>query len=222
MLDRFVRTYPIGDKIRGTGLYYNSNTGNKDWSSCGNCSLRLCRRRVSVRLDGLRGYNRQHPTRLLFIGQAPRETENATGIPFTGQSGRILTQIFHFTPAAFEFCLTYLVCCQPKDIEEHFPIGLDEDNVPNNYVPFYEYSNFNRQPNSVEIQACQPHIDQLVKSFRPQGIVYLGATARNNYMSNKPEVLLKNPALIAKEEYKVLPMRKQAKILLDFIKEITK
>lgn len=221
MFDRTIRTYSIGYKIRGTSLYYNSNTGSKNWSECRNCLLRHCRRRVSIRKDGIRNYDGRHPTKLLFIGEAPRETENATGIPFTGQSGRILNQIFLFTPAAFEFCITYTVCCITKDIEDAcLQEGIDEDNLPPGYIPTYFYSNFKRKPQAEEIQACQPHIDQLVHSFRPQGIVYLGAVARNNYMSNKPELLLKNPQLLTKEEYKVLPMRKQAKLLLDFLQEI--
>ena len=221
MYDRTLRTYPIGNKIRGTTLYYNNFTGIKDWSSCRSCILCNGRRRVCIRRDGIRTWpNSTRCIKLLFIGEAPGATEDATGIPFSGRSGRILNQIFEYTQASFEFCITNLVCCRPKDVEMIMPQGIDSEEQLSQLTPEYIYSNFNRQPRSEEIIACQLHIEEIITSFKPQGIVYLGQVARNSHMTNRKSLSLVHPSFISKQEYKVIPMRKEAKKLYDFIKDI--
>ena len=223
MYDRTLRTYPIGNKIRGTTLYYNNFTGIKDWSSCRSCILCNGRRRVCIRRDGIRTWpNSTRCIKLFFIGEAPGATEDATGIPFSGRSGRILNQIFEYTQASFEFCITNLVCCRPVDIKILMPEGIDSEENLSQLVPIYEYSNHNRKPNPTEIIACQPHIHEIVSTFKPRGIVYLGQVASNSFLPIRTisSLSLLHPATIVKEEYKVITMRKQAKKLTTFIKEI--
>ena len=223
MLDRTLRTYPIGDKIRGTTLYYNNSTGVKNWSECRSCILCNGRRRVCVRRDGMRTWsNTTRYIKLLFIGEAPGATEDITGIPFTGRSGRVLNQIFEYTQASFEFCITNTICCKPKDVEVLMPEGIDDEETLNTLEPIYEYSNHNRKPAPAEIIACSSHIHEIVSTFRPRGIIYLGQVASNNFLPARtiPSLNLLHPASIVREEYKVIPMRKQAKKLTDFIKDI--
>lgn len=220
MFDRTIRTYPVGDKIRGTNLYYNSSTGNSNWSECRKCILCNGRRRVCVRRDGIRNFDSVKPIRLLFIGEAPGATEDGTGIPFTGHSGRVLDQIFQYTTTAFEFCITNIICCRPKDVTVNLPNNIDSEEQLTNLKPIYEYSNFNRNPNPTEIIACQPHIDEIIKSYKPQGIVYLGNVARNSYLTNRKTIHLVHPAYIVRQEYKVRLMRIEARKIYNFIKEL--
>jgi uracil-DNA glycosylase len=84
-----------------------------------------------------------------------------------------------------------------------------------------EFEEIGREPNRTEIQACSPHITELEKEYHPQGIVFLGVVAQKaKITSNCPTLILLNPAAIAREEYKVLPMKKQARKLEKFIHEI--
>lgn len=97
---------------------------------------------------------------------------------------------------------------------------IDSEEQLNQLIPEYIYSNFNRQPRPEEIRACQPHINEIDKTFKPQGIVYLGQLARNNYLTNKRTLHLVHPSHIARQEYKVLPMKIEARKLYDFIRDI--
>jgi uracil-DNA glycosylase len=217
-----VKSYPIGNRIRGTNLYYSSHTGVNDWSRCQQCVLRIGRRRVCVRSDGERLFGGKQPIRLLFIGESPGKTENATGIPFTGASGRVLKQIFTYCKESFIFCITNTICCQPKDTVTVSSSNVDsEDNVDSILPEVYEFDNFNRKPKAIEIAACSSHVYELTKTFKPQGVVLLGLVARNAYpIHSVPSLELTHPAYICRQEFKVLLMKQEARQLYNFITDI--
>jgi len=118
---------------------------------------------------------------------------------------------------------------------------LDED---------YELYDWNREPVKSEINACRPHIDELLESFQPHGVVYLGKVAESyenpKYLvplhalseplarlfrhtqivspTNKdfiyrhpPTLSLYHPGYIARLEYKLLTLRKEARKLDTFV-----
>jgi uracil-DNA glycosylase len=172
----------------------------------------------------------------MFIGEAPGRTENDTGVPFQGQSGRILTQIFDYTRTAFRILITNVVCCQPKDLvqvnNKDF-LDVDFTTVPlDSKDPDYEKrrraiaatltaENHNRNPAPFEIRACAPHITELEREYHPQGIVLLGLIATQAKISTQCPILnLKHPAAIARMEFKVIPMKQEARKLQKFIEEI--
>lgn len=224
MHHRCVKQNPVGDRIRGTQLYYNPNTTHQSWRSCTGCVLQYGRRRVCLRYDGIRSYRNEKAPRILFIGEAPGTTENATGVPFSGHSGRILTQIFDYTRTAFQILITNLVCCQPKNIILPDFGNIDSveqfDRIEAN-KKVLEFEEINREPNRLEIISCASHITELEKEYRPQGIVFLGLVAKKaKISSNCPTLSLLHPAAIAREEYKVLPMKKEARKLERFIRDI--
>lgn len=233
-----IKQNPVGHRIRGTNLYYNPNTANNQWGDCSRCALQYGRRRVCLRYDGVRQFQNQRPIRILFIGQAPGTTENATGVPFSGSSGRVLTQIFDYTKTAFQICITNLICCQPKDLFHKDAGEIDEDTSPlltqllvhridetptseqirQQIAPQLDSANFNREPTRKEIIACSSHITELEQEYYPQGIVFLGVQAlQAKIISRCPTLKLKHPAAIAREEYKVKPMKDQANLLKEFI-----
>lgn len=209
----------VGNKIRGTNLYYNSHTGHADWRGCNRCILSVGRKHVVVRRDGCRRIGLRISTRLVFIGEAPGATEDRTGIPFTGHSGRILNEIMMNTTSSFYFTITNTVCCRPCDVimEDYGYIDQPGKVEPGRIM---EFENWNRQPRPIEIQHCRNHVLEIVQSVRPHGIVYLGKIAANSYDFKQPSLELFHPAFIARHETKLLLVKRQARLLSKFLEEI--
>lgn len=164
--------------------------GKTDWGECQRCGLAGTRRRVAIRRDEPAFRRRTH---ILFIGEAPGKTEDALGEPFVGESGRIfkliLEELNHQCPVSFSYTITNIVGCRPPD---------------------------NRQPLPPEIEACKPHIDELVETLTPTGIAYLGKVAKA-YKIKLPVVNLVHPAFILRKEYKLLPIIREAHKLANFL-----
>lgn len=119
-----------------------------------------------------------------------------------------------------------------KDYEEH------ED---------YELYDWNREPTPGEIEACKPHVDEIVEDFNPDGIVYLGKVATSYKNPVKavpiekldltihrrlkrinadfaevpiPTLELYHPAYIARMEYKLLTLKQEARKLDNFVEKL--
>ncbi len=169
--------------------------------------MHLTRKRVVVRREGGTGH-----VRLLFIGEAPGQLEDAVGVPFVGAAGTVLHQLFKHAHYQFRYLITNTVCCRPVDVL--FLDDKEQEMVENPDAPTvseweisskvkeayaaskqpefsldkyildqdYELYNWNREPVKSEMDLCRPHIDELVISYQPHGIVYLGKVA----MSYKP------------------------------------
>lgn len=78
----------------------------------------------------------------------------------------------------------------------------------------------NRQPTRREIELCRPHITELLNSVRPQAIVYLGALSRDSFSTQLPSLGLLHPAAIARQEYKLLTVKRQARLLENFLRAL--
>lgn len=222
-------------------------TGVSDWGDCKRCRLWHTRHRVAIKRTGGSG-----TTRLLFIGEAPGETENKTGIPFVGVAGKILYHLFKHTHFQFQYLITNTVGCRPVDVsflDDDYTSKFDEDFSLGDYVyeDDYELLNWNREPTKAEIDLCKPHIDELLESYQPHGVVYLGKVAESykdpNYLipvesyigdplakhyrhtnynddwvkRHVPTLSLFHPAYIARLEYKLLTIRKEARKLDEFV-----
>lgn len=154
-----------------------------------------------------------------MIGEAPGSLEDRTGYPFVGKSGTILEQILKRVHFQFEYLITNVVGCRPvdlifldQDLEQTPPETLsglvkDED---------YELYNWNRAPTKTEKELCKPHIDELVETFKPHGVVYVGQEARS-YKTKLPSTEIFHPAYIARMEYKFVPVLKQARKIDEFL-----
>lgn len=210
---------PVGNQIRGTSLYYTADTGHGDWGGCRRCILSLGRRRVCVRRDGVRRIGLRVATKLVFIGEAPGATEDRTGVPFTGHSGRILNEIMMHTTVAFHYTITNTVCCRPCDVvmEDYGYIDSPGKVEPGRIL---EFENHNRQPTSAEINHCRPHVLEIVDSVRPHGIVYLGKIASAHFDFHQPTLELHHPAFIARHETKLLLIKRQARLLSQFVEKL--
>ena len=202
-----------------TYLPGETHTGVSDWSNCKRCVLHHTRKRVAIIRRG--GYGK---LRILFIGEAPGQTEDVTGHPFVGLSGRILNFMFTKVREPFTYLITNAVGCRPVDLvmldandDKMLRKGLDLSK----YVlgDDYELQDFNRQPTRIEIDTCKPHIDELVSTFEPHAIVRLGVTARS-YQSKLPTLDLLHPAAIARLECKLLTVLKETHKLELFLEKL--
>lgn len=165
--------------------------------------------------------------RLLFIGEAPGEFEDYLGVPFVGRAGSILSVLFDFCRADFTYVITNTVCCRPVDV-----IYLDHSTDPATHDKLkrgtdYELMNFNREPTKEEMDLCRPHIDEILVDLDPHGVVYLGKTAQSytkKHMAKLgkklPTLSLHHPAYIARLEYKVQIVRKEAAKLSHFVETL--
>ncbi len=100
-----------------------------------------------------------HPApRLCFIGEGPGADEDATGIPFVGRAGKLLTRMIEAIGLVREevfICNT--VKCRPPG---------------------------NRTPEPSEIKACWPYLEKQIDAIRPEVIVTLGRPAAQTLLES--------------------------------------
>lgn len=140
----------------------------RKWCDCSRCPLSRTRRRV-VQCRGTL------PCDVLFIGEAPGESEDMFGWPFWGPAGKLFDDIIQeaqvgvgmtssteaYKAEVLTYALINVVGCWPKD-------------------PSDTSSGEGRAPNKEEILACQPRVVDLIKLARPRMIISVGDIARRN------------------------------------------
>jgi uracil-DNA glycosylase family 4 len=121
----------------------------KEAVSCRKCTLAETRRHVVFGEGNGRA-------RLLFVGEAPGEEEDAQGRPFVGRAGKFLDQMIH--RAGFrreEVYICNVLKCRP----------------PNN-----------RDPEPGEIEACKGYLLSQIAAIEPKIICTLGRHAYNTLL----------------------------------------
>lgn len=139
----------------------------QSWSNCNLCSL--CETRQHVVL--LRG---QVPCKILFVGEAPGESEDVIGRPFVGPAGKLLDQQIleaigraRYQPA---YALTNLVGCLPITDGEK------------------------REPTNKEILKCHLRVIEVIELCKPHYVVPVGTLAEKSLKRYLPrEILLGEP-----------------------------
>lgn len=123
------------------------------WLGCDRCVLATRHRRKKVCL--LRG---NVPARVLFVGEAPGESENVLGRPFVGPAGQLLEEIVHRAGIPKNaWAVTYLVGCIPLDEEG------DKIASPTQF------------PES--ITTCRPRLVEAMFLVRPELVIWVGKDA---------------------------------------------
>lgn len=121
-----------------------------DWKNCTRCELKNRRHRVVLG----RG---QLPCDIVFIGEAPGQSEDTIGTPFEGPAGRLMDEIIRRAlPPDTTYALTNLVGC--------IPLG---DDGAKSLPPPYE-----------AIEACTPRLQAFVQMANPKLIVAVGALSK--------------------------------------------
>lgn len=96
-------------------------------------------------------------TRLMFVGEAPGEKEDLTGIPFVGAAGQLLDKfLFAVDIAREDVYIANILKCRPPH---------------------------NRDPLPEEEDACIGYLREQVKIIRPRIIVCLGRIAAQRLIS---------------------------------------
>ena len=116
---------------------------------------------------------------LVFIGEAPGETEDLTGRPFVGRAGRLLE--------------TMLAKIDYK--REDVWIG----NIIKHRPPQ------NRDPLPDEILACQPYLVEQLKIMSPKLIITLGRFAMSHFYSDG-KITRDKGSLIRTKNYYIFPV----------------
>lgn len=99
-------------------------------------------------------------TNLMFVGEAPGEQEDKTGIPFVGKSGQLFDKILAAIDLSRdEIFISNIVKCRPPK---------------------------NRNPREEEKQACLPYLRKQVSLIHPKIIVCLGRVAAQTII--KPDL----------------------------------
>jgi uracil-DNA glycosylase family 4 len=95
-----------------------------------------------------------HP-KVFFIGEAPGDSENKTGIPFYGRAGKQLDKMIEYMGLSEEdWMVTNTVKCHPPE---------------------------NRKPKINEIECCKPFLLSQIILLNPRIIILLGNTAERSF-----------------------------------------
>ena len=98
-------------------------------------------------------------TDVIFVGEAPGRNEDLQGKPFVGTAGKILSEALEYAGfARDQVYITNVVKCRP----------------PNN-----------RQPLTIEREACNPYLVQELKMIKPKIVCILGNTAYGSLLNGK-------------------------------------
>jgi len=116
----------------------------EDLGDCTRCKLHKKRTHI-VFADG------NPKAELVFVGEGPGADEDATGIPFVGRAGKLLTQMIEAMGLQRkDVYICNVVKCRPPE---------------------------NRQPDPEEVTTCSPYLVRQLEVINPKVIVCLGATA---------------------------------------------
>jgi uracil-DNA glycosylase len=121
----------------------------RDWRNCRRCSLATHRTQVVH----VRGWL---PAPVLFVGEAPGESEDSLGLPFVGDAGSVLDD-WLVAAELTRYCLMNIVGC----------FSCDE----NRRV---------KPPDAAAAKACAPRLRKLIELCDPKLIVLVGQTSHAN------------------------------------------
>ena len=96
---------------------------------------------------------------IMLIGEAPGADEDATGVPFVGKAGKLLTQLIKEVGLSREndFYICNTVKCRPPE---------------------------NRVPTDEEKQICEQFLSAQISIIRPKGIILCGSTSAKSFLGN--------------------------------------
>lgn len=127
-----------------------------DWSNCDRCELSQTRKKV-VLAKG------KFPCDILFVGEAPGESEDVVGVPFTGPAGRKLDEIIEQAigppgPDRPTLAFTNIISCIPRTNTARKTTKIDHEWV----------------------EACSPRLVSIVEMADPKLVVCVGKLSSEN------------------------------------------
>ena len=138
------------------------------------------------------------PAAICFVGEAPGESEDSLGEPFSGPSGFLLDQIIsEAVPTNLPYAITNLVGCIPREMEQQ-PDGS------------YVFAGKAIEPDDVSIERCAPRLQEFIDLANPKLLVAVGKIAgdylrvgyRHGVNHRKlPVVEIRHPAYILRQPF---------------------
>ena len=129
-----------------------------DMGECTRCRLHIARKKI-VYGSG------NESARLVFVGEGPGADEDASGLPFVGRAGQLLTQMINGTASKEGLSITRedvyicnVVKCRPPE---------------------------NRTPEPDEMQTCGQFLFRQLSAIKPKAICALGSTAAKALLGGK-------------------------------------
>ena len=102
---------------------------------------------------------------VVIIGEAPGAKEDEKGLPFIGQSGKLIRELIgQFGMEAGDLFITNMVLCRPTS--------------PSN-------AKLNRAPSKEEIKACEERLHRTIEIIDPKVLILLGEIAYKSLTRNK-------------------------------------
>ena len=151
-------------------------------AACEKCPL--CRERTQT----VPGEGRMDAP-VLFVGEGPGADEDATGRPFVGKAGQLLTRMLESIGLTREdVYIANIVKCRPPG---------------------------NRLPNEGEIAACLPYLRAQVGLIKPQVIVCLGSTAGRQIIGQELRITRDRGNWVDKKGIAILPTYHPSALLRD-------
>lgn len=138
----------MADRIVARSLKKPWTAHKARWSSCTDCDLCATRHKVVL-------FRGRVPCDILYIGEAPGETEDMLGSPMEGPTKTIMHGIHTDVTDALglgtlSYAITNTIACRP----------------PNN-----------RDPNATELRACRERLQQFLYIAKPKLVVLAGGVA---------------------------------------------
>jgi uracil-DNA glycosylase family 4 len=154
--ENFYDTQPVKTQTRLTPSV------NAEWielkqkaKNCTQCALSKTRTQV---VFGQGSYNAD----IMFVGDAPSEEDDSTGLPFAGPSGELLSRMIHAMGFRREdVFITNVVECRPPE---------------------------SRIPSLQEVQECSPLLLEQIRLVNPKVIVALGTLASQTLIQTQSEI----------------------------------
>lgn len=120
-----------------------------------------CQELASTRTQTVFGVGNPN-AKVMFIGEAPGADEDATGEPFVGRAGQLLTKIIEATGwTREEIYICNILRCRPPG---------------------------NRAPSPVEARHCREYLDGQIAIIQPEYIVCWGTTAAQNLLGSEETI----------------------------------
>ena len=128
----------------------------KECNNCQKCVLGSTRNNI-VFSDG------SAEAKILLIGEAPGADEDATGTPFVGRAGKLLTKLIEDCGFSRrdDFYICNTVKCRPPE---------------------------NRVPTNEEKALCEKYLLEQIKIVNPKVIVLCGATSAKSFLGDKIKI----------------------------------
>lgn len=151
-----------------TKILEQLNKLKKEAYECKSCELFKTRNKI-VFSDGC------EYAPIMFIGEAPGQNEDETGIPFIGRAGQLLRKfLFEVDIKQDEIYIANTIKCRPPK---------------------------NRKPTLKEKSSCKHFLDKQIELINPKIIVLVGSTALESFIEDKKLTITKARGQIFEKEY---------------------